>query len=203
MDEFIDSFKNEFLFDFPETLAITDKKTIVDKAKLVKNIRSFYKAKGTEKTYDFLFRILYDTAVEFYYPKKDILKLSDGKWVLRKTVKISNVLGRQIYDSVGQRLIQRNANSDIVASGRVLDVSTYRIGIYDVAELSLGGINGEFSSGYAGVEFEDKDGNLRRENRVFSVLGDTQINNGGQNYRVGDQLVITPSAGDTWHKRIR
>ena len=197
MDGFLDSFKNEFLFDFPETLAITDDRTLVDKAKLIKNIRSFYKAKGTEKTYDLLFRILYDTAIEFYYPKKDILKLSDGKWILTKTIKISNSLGKQIYDSLGQKVIQRNSSGQIIASGRVLDVSTYRIGIYDVAELSLGGINGQFSSGYLGVEFTDRDDNLRKENRVFSVLGDITITSGGINYRVGDQLVVTPAGGDT------
>ena len=176
---------------------MTDEKTLVDTTKLAKNIKSFYAAKGTEKTYDFLFRILYDTAIEFYYPKKDILKLSDGKWILKKTVKISNSLGKQIYDSLGQKLIQRDTSGAILASGRVLDVSTYRIGIYDVAEISLGGINGTFQSGYYGVEFEDKDGNLRKENRVFSVLGDITITNGGSNYRVGDRVVFTPAANDT------
>ena len=197
MEEFLEYFKKEFLFEFPETLAITDDKTLVDTVKLAKNIKSFYSAKGTEKTYDFLFRILYDTAVEFYYPKKDILKLSDGKWILKKAVKLSNAIGKQIYDSLGQTLIQRNQSGAIVASGRVLDVSTYRIGIYDVAELSLGGINGEFQSGYLGVEFTDKDGNLRKENRVFSVLGEITITNGGSNYRVGDRVVFTPAANDT------
>ena len=197
MDEFVGKFKKEFLFEFPETLAITDDKTLLDTTKLVKNIRSFYKAKGTEKTYDFLFRILYDTAVEFYYPKKDILKLSDGKWILRKTIKLSNALGTKIYDSLGTSVIQKNNEGEIIASGRVLDVSTYRIGIYDVAELSLGGINGEFESGYYGIEFTDQDGNLRKENRVFSVIGDITITSGGSNYKVGDTVVFTPSGSDT------
>ena len=197
IDEFLDKFKNEFLFEFPETLAMNDEKSKVDPVRLAKNIRSFYKAKGTEKTYEFLFRVLYDTGIEFYYPKKDILKLSDGKWVLKKSIKTSNTLGKQVYDSIGQVVYQKDTSGNITASGRVLDVATYRTGIYEVAELTLGGINGEFISGYRGFEFTDKNGNLRKENRIFPVLGEVTITNGGANYRVGDQLVFTPAVGDT------
>ena len=67
LDDFIDSFRSQFLLSFPESLAVNSKNgKPVDPKKLIKNIKQFYIAKGTEKTYDFLFRILYDTNVEFY-----------------------------------------------------------------------------------------------------------------------------------------
>ena len=61
LDDFLDEFKREYLLNFPEQLAIS-KATgkPVDVRKLVKNIKAFYRAKGTEKSYEFLFRILYD-----------------------------------------------------------------------------------------------------------------------------------------------
>jgi hypothetical protein len=198
LDEFVDRFKKEYLLDFPEKLAISEKtKNPVDATKLLKNIKGFYNAKGTEKTYEFLFRILFDTGIEFYYPKNDILKLSDGKWILSRSLKLTNNLGNVIFDSVGKTIYQKDANQNILASARVLDASTYRIGTNDVAELFLGNINGEFVSGYDGIEFEDSKGIIRKESRVFSVLGKIQITNGGTNYRVGDKVVITPAANDT------
>jgi len=197
MDEFVAKFKNEFLFDFPETLAELDDGTTVDASKLVKNIKSFYKAKGTEKTYDFLFRILYDTGVEFYYPKKDILKLSHGKWILKKTIKLSNFLGSTIFDSIGETVKQRNSQGEITASGRVMDATTYRVGIYEIAELSLGGINGAFDVAKGEVEFTDNYGNVRKENRIFPVIGEVTVTTAGSGYLLGDRVVLTPAAGDT------
>ena len=197
MDEFVAKFKNEFLFDFPETLAELDDGTTVDASKLVKNIKSFYKAKGTEKTYDFLFRILYDTGVEFYYPKKDILKLSHGKWILKKTIKLSNFLGSTIFDSIGETVKQRNSQGEITASGRVMDATTYRVGIYEIAELSLGGINGAFDVAKGEVEFVDNYGNVRKENRIFPVIGEVTVTTAGSGYLLGDRVVLTPAAGDT------
>jgi len=198
LDEFIANFKNEYLFGFPETMAVSDvTKKPVDAIKLMKNIKGFYRAKGTEKTYDFLFRILYDTSVEFYYPKNDILKLSDGKWVVRRSIKVGNNTGKTIYDSVGRTVIQRNDDGGILASARVLDVSTYRVGTNDISELFLGGVNGEFVSGNYGIEFADADGVVRKENRVFSVLGKITINDAGTGYKTGDRIIFTPAAGDT------
>ena len=89
MDIFVDRFRKQYLLDFPETLAI-NKETgkPLNQKTLIKNIKDFYRAKGTEKTYRFLFRILFDTTVDFYYPKTDILRLSDGKWVVNKSIKV-------------------------------------------------------------------------------------------------------------------
>jgi hypothetical protein len=80
LDQFVEEFRTQYLLNFPESLAIS--KTTnqpVDPRRLMKNIKQFYLAKGTEKSYEFLFRILYDTSVEFYYPKTDILRSSSGR----------------------------------------------------------------------------------------------------------------------------
>lgn len=70
---FESSFKERFLHSFPESLA-------ADVDLLVKNIRSFYKSRGTEDSYRFLFKALFNTEAEFFYPKTKILKTSDGNW---------------------------------------------------------------------------------------------------------------------------
>lgn len=198
LETFLNYFKNEYLLNFPKTLAI-DKTTNkpVDERKLIKNIKSFYAAKGTEKTYEFLFRILYDTNVEFYYPKKDILRLSDGKWIAKKTIKTSALQGNAVFQAAGKNLVQRDASGNVLASARVIDVTTYQAGINSVAEFSLSGINGAFVAGNYGVEFTDSSGNKRNELRVFSVITSVTITNPGINYKVGDTVVFATATGDT------
>lgn len=198
MEDFISQFKKEYLLGFPEQLAISnDTGKPVDVRKLMKNIKSFYRAKGTEKSYEFLFRILYDTAVEFYYPKKDILRVSDGKWYERTSIKVSNALSDRIFESVGRVVYQRNpVDGKITSSGKVVDASIYQQGPYEVAELILTGRNGTFTPGSLGIQF-DTDTETLRELRVYSVIGSVSISNSGSGYSIGDKVVFTTAAGDT------
>ena len=52
----------------------------VDKRKLYKQINDVYRARGTIPAFEALFNLLYGDEIELYYPKVDLLKLSDGKW---------------------------------------------------------------------------------------------------------------------------
>jgi len=62
-------------------------------ATLVKNIEQYYSARGSEKAFQFLFRLFQyqgdkDHDLEFYYPSYDMLRVSDGKWIVEKSLKI-------------------------------------------------------------------------------------------------------------------
>jgi len=81
-DEFLDFLHNEFLGILPKDLK-TNRKT------LIKNILSFYQSRGTEDAYKLLFRILYNQEINLYYPGKDILRTSDGKWYIGKRLEIT------------------------------------------------------------------------------------------------------------------
>lgn len=73
LEEFEYLFKEAFAKTFP--LSISN-----DVALLVKNVRDFYKSKGTESSYKFLFETLFKSSIEIKYPKFNILKASDGIW---------------------------------------------------------------------------------------------------------------------------
>jgi len=76
IDDYLVEYKRQYLSQLPVDEALS-----VDRVKLIlKNVREFYKAKGTEASYKFLFNVVYGTDVEFYYPKVDILRASDGRW---------------------------------------------------------------------------------------------------------------------------
>lgn len=84
--DLFDKFHDEFLVNLPKNLS-------VNRRTLLKYIRQFYRSKGTEKSFRFFFRILYDTTVEFYYPRVDILKTSDGKWIQNTTLRLIPITG--------------------------------------------------------------------------------------------------------------
>lgn len=193
MDIFLSRFKKQYLLDFPETLAF-NKKTgkPLDEKILIKNIKDFYRAKGTEKTYKFLFRILYDTDVTLYYPKTDILKLSDGKWIKKKYIKVLHTSAKNIFESVGKTIVQRNLSGEIIASGSILDVnsiSTHQTNIHQVSQIYFTSTNGTFLSGYDyPIEFTNNSGSLIKEPRVFSCVQSVTILKGGSGYLVGDAV---------------
>ena len=52
-----------------------------DLRKFIKHLKSFYRSKGSEKSFKTLFRLLYaQENLDFYYPKSDLLKVSAGNW---------------------------------------------------------------------------------------------------------------------------
>jgi hypothetical protein len=86
---FLESFRTQYLNDFPtNVLEINDQLNI---RKVIKNIRQFYSSKGTEKSFKFLFRLLYNAYVEIYYPRKDLLVASGDLWIEKKSIRIRGI----------------------------------------------------------------------------------------------------------------
>ncbi|RLA62193.1 MAG: hypothetical protein DRQ78_08200 [Epsilonproteobacteria bacterium] len=88
--ELLDTFGKNFLQPLPDV--IYDQNNI---ATLVKYIEQYYSARGSEKAFQFLFRLFEykddaDHELEFYYPSYDMLRISDGKWVNERSLKIRN-----------------------------------------------------------------------------------------------------------------
>jgi hypothetical protein len=84
LDDFLAYFINDFLPYIPED-------ALADKKKLLKISKQLYKTKGTEKSYKFLFRALYNSEAETYNTSDQILKASDGKWIVPRSIKINSL----------------------------------------------------------------------------------------------------------------
>ena len=101
ISNFLTKFRDEFLKTIPENLAIG-----LDKRNLIKNIKSMYRLKGTQAGHELFFRILFNQISETFYPRSQMLRVSDGQWdsqkVLRSIVVIgdtTNLVGRTITGS--------------------------------------------------------------------------------------------------------
>jgi hypothetical protein len=81
--EFLDYFTNDFLSYFP-------KEILADEKKVIKIAKELYQSKGTPASYQFLFKVLYGTDVDFFYTKDAVLKASAGKWYVAKSLKLAS-----------------------------------------------------------------------------------------------------------------
>ena len=85
--EFLQYFTNEFLPYFPND-------ALISKEKAVKVARQLYRSKGTPASYQFLFRILYNSDFNVYYTKDSVFKASDGNWYIPKSLKLNTLDSR-------------------------------------------------------------------------------------------------------------
>lgn len=114
LDEFILYFKEKYLKNIQFDTA-TNKKL------LVKHSLDLYRSKGTERSIDLFFKLVFGTSAEVQYPGERIFKLSDGVWELPKYLEVTynkfnlNYVGRQIIGSASgatafvERYIRRRA----------------------------------------------------------------------------------------------
>jgi len=84
VDESINDFENNFFNSFA---TLFPKEVSVDKALLIKKALPFYLSKGSEKSFQFLFRLLFGKEVDVIYPKDNILRASDGKWTTNRILR--------------------------------------------------------------------------------------------------------------------
>lgn len=174
-EPYTEQFFREFLSNFPRTLA-TNPDT------LLKNIRDFYRAKGTEKSFELFFRAVYGLNPEFYYPRVDILKVSDGKWIQQKSLRV--------FSSIGNPLnlkSQRIRGSDSNCTAYVEKVFLITEGNYSGFELSLNrsSITGNFLPEETLIS---DDGTIQVT--VSAAPSVVTIRNSGANYSVGDLFEI-------------
>lgn len=140
IDNTVDAFLNEYKLQYdpniPESLASNLKLVL-------KNIRSFYKSKGTEKSYEFLFKSIFNTFVTFYYPKIDILRASAGKWIEPLFLVVTPDDTATLTSFIDKRIVGGTTNSEAYVEKTV--VVTYNGG--PRTALSLLDITGQFQAG--------------------------------------------------------
>jgi len=132
---FVKNFEAQYLASFPEESL----KPEVDKRTLIKNIKQFYRAKGTDQSIEFIFNsiVAQDTTdiPSVYYPKENTLKTSTADWINNYGLKVkilSNISGDEITSLIGQRLIQEEDiyNPSVRNSFAVIDNIRF-LGNYD------------------------------------------------------------------------
>lgn len=179
----IDTCLNEYVIHFQKKILPSIPNSILcDKRKLVKHIRDFYNSRGSENSYRFLFRILYNENIDFYYPKIDVLRVSDGKWSVDTIIRTTTNNDTQLF--VARELVGLLSG----ARANVENVVTFNIQNQYVSEIYLSQLTKDFYIG-ENIQVILPNGKYAIE-KVFGIATGAVIATPGTGYQVDDVIGI-------------
>jgi hypothetical protein len=200
-EEFIKYFKNTFISSLPS-------KIVADKRLLVKHILDLYRAKGTKKAYELLFRLVFNEDISFYFPGDHLFESSAATWYVPKYVEVTDspylqqLVGKKIYNTNAEAIVEsyfiKKLNNKII---NVLYISNlqgrFKFGepiLCDDLYVNVAGEGISFHQ-YNLLDFTEKQNyqlaiTTKNAPLIFGSLSAIGIVNGGSNFNVGDQLSV-------------
>jgi hypothetical protein len=174
--EFVEYFRKQYALSIPKT-------ALADKRLIVKHIREFYRSRGSQKSFKFLFHILFGADVNFYYPGEDVLRASDGRWIRETVLTVEKRTG--ILTDLDGRVVTGQTSGAI---GRVQGIlTTINLGI-EVFTLTVENTSGTFLDKEI---VSDGFGNTVTVRAGIGGLISQTITNGGAFNVKGDSLSLS------------
>mgnify|MGYP007083432387 CR=1 FL=1 len=179
--EFINYFKNTYIASLPDSVA-------ADKGLLVKHILDLYRAKGSKRAYELLFRLLFNEDIELYIPGDYLLRPSDGNWI--KVRYIETTSHPRLSETIGKAVTNSSRTSTAVVetvSRKVIDGKTVNV-VY------LSSVRGSFKYG-------DRllcNGIIDIDSApvIIGSLTAIPVENGGSGFRPGDILDVNGAGAE-------
>ena len=184
VDSFVEYFRKEFMINIP-------KEVLADKRLLTKHIRDFYRTRGSQESYRFLFRALFNKEIEFYYPGDDILRASDGRWVQETRLRVAAPSSVNPRTFEGKRI--RGINSGATAFVEDI-IATEALGLL-VYDMTVRNVSGTFADGERVVNVDNTNEFTTVSSQVGSII-DVNVTNGGAFHNLNDSVEIG-DAGST------
>ena len=190
VDDFVQYFQKELMVAIPEYV-------ISDKRMLAQRIHDLYRAKGTNQSYELLFRILYDEPAEIYYPKVDLLRSSDGKFDRRTVIKVIENAG-DAFNLVGQTITQAAdlGNGITLASARVESVIKTSAGTNIIAEININPTTlvGTFIPGATITGLDNQTDSLISMTSQ-TLISNVRLDTKGSYYSIGQKFTTAAGSG--------
>jgi len=183
ISNFLTKFRNEFLNTLPESL-----NNNIDKRKLIKNIKSLYRAKGTNRGHELFFRLLFGLESEIFYPREQMLRVSDGKWDTKKILRAIGTIGNT-SNLIGRSI--QGETSD--ATAIVENVFKFQIGANEITEFILNEetIIGSFQTSEVIRGTATNDDDIFIKATVTGLPSVISVSNGGSLYNETDTVDVT------------
>ena len=180
-DGILDWFKKELYPNIRNTAK-------VDLRYFLKHLKEFYRSRGSEKSYRTLFRALYgQDTLDFYYPKTDMFKISDGIWLQDTVLQLS--YDATYLDFNGLTI----TGTTSLATAFVSNVTTRRIGTINLIELVVTTFVGTFQISET-ITATTAAGTIISA-ALTGMLSDITIVDGGEGYVVDEAVTITDASG--------
>ncbi len=183
ISNFLTKFRNEFLNSLPETLDSN-----VSKRKLIKNIKSVYRAKGTARGHEVFFRFLFNLDSEIFYPREQMLRVSDGQFDTKRILRAIATVG-DTSDLIGRTITGQTSGATAI----IENVFKFQIGANTVSEFILNqdSITGTFvtSEEIRGAETDESDTFIKAT--VTGIPDIVSITNNGGLLNSNDSITLT------------
>ena len=198
ISDFLSQMKKEFLNTIPQ-----DTDDAVSTRKLIKNIKSLYRAKGTAKAHKAFFRILFNENSEVYTPSDDMLRVSDGSWNIQTFLRCTQTALQQAQDPIfltGQVITQANDPADATvnkATAIVENILKFQEGSTQIIEIIVNTetTTGTFTNGAEVTGISNIDEDITIGVTVSQGLATATITNDGGTLTVGDEATVSGGAG--------
>ena len=183
INHFLTQMRDEFLATLPENLAAS-----VDRRKLIKNIKSLYRSKGSVRGHEMFFRILFGETSETFYPREQMLKASDGQFDTLKVLRVIASVGDATL-LIGRKITGQSSGATAI----IENTSTFQIGASTVTQLILNSdsIQGTFTVGeeVQGTTADTDDYFIKAN--VTGIPGTKNITNDGSLNSTTDTITLT------------
>jgi hypothetical protein len=178
LDQFIVHFKEQYLKNI-------EFDTNTNKRLLIKNSFDLYRSKGTERSIDLFFRLIYGASATVYYPGEDLMRLSASQWYKPQYIEITN--SPRTIDLVGKQItgVQSGATAFVekFIKRRVKDGFVY--------VLYISNVSGQFIN----TEFLKSDRVYYDLPTVVGSLNGLTVTGGSKLFTVGDLVTFTSTRG--------
>ena len=187
--EFLEHYKSTFLSQLPGLVKADDRLTI-------KNIMDFYRAKGTPRAVQLLFRLLFDESITVSYPGEDVLKPSASDFKLPRYIEVYAGDLNKLIELEGLEIVGATSG----AKAFVESISTKILNKVKVHVMSLSNLRGNFIRGE--ITAKSSDGIQDDMPVVTGSLSAINITLGGSNNAVGDTFNVVASSGRQGRARV-
>jgi hypothetical protein len=178
--QFVQHFKNTYINSLPENIA-------ADKQLLVKHILDLYRSKGSQRSYELLFRLLFNEDITIYTPNNFLFKPSDGNWVVPHYIEVSG--SQYLNDMIGKEIYNSSGTASAVVENFYAKVEQNKI----INVLYISSVAGRFKFGEKIICDAIPELNISNAPTIVGSLTSVSVQSGGYNYSPGDVVSVIGS----------
>lgn len=197
----IDNTVEDFIVFFKEeTLKNIQFDVATNKQLLVKNSLDLYRSKGTPRSVDLFFKLVYGKPARTYYPADDLFKLSDNTWKIPEYLEVTPTVfnpgfeGKQVRGLrsgatafVENYAIKKKINTQVDSNGNDVKISK------DIHVFFITNVRGTFRYNETIVHSEITD--PRNAPKIIGSLNEVSVITGASDYVVGDVVNLISNTG--------
>lgn len=178
LEAYIPFFKAQYAESFPDI-------AVMDRRLLIKHIKDFYLAKGSEDAFKIFFQIVYGIRIEMSYPSSQMMRASDGEYSHKVVIRVSKLVGDPLSLS-GNNIGFADAGGNILKKVFCEDVQIFTIAGNLVYEITLKTQDIEYAIDTINSSVKIYSDDLTISATLYTMIVDSVIVESGTDFAVGD-----------------